>query len=64
MNQIESLSGKAMENISYTTTIHNNYTILLTWGETHISETENDKCTSHVQQVYNTPLTWVGSHSV
>jgi hypothetical protein len=25
---------------------------------------ENDKCTSHVQQGYNTPLTWGGPHTL
>jgi hypothetical protein len=25
---------------------------------------ENDKCTSHVQQGYNTPLTWGGLHKL
>jgi len=25
---------------------------------------ENDKCTSHVQQGYNTPLTWGGPHAL
>jgi hypothetical protein len=25
---------------------------------------ENDKCTSHVQQRYNTPLTWGGPHAL